>query len=245
MQLPKPTSNSQVKKLVEAAHKLPDSIFQFVQDVTDRLTLWKLLLTLIAALMATFVVLVYENRNAVVENMVSYLSPKPAIDPWEISQQSKVEIIRTIRSTPLLNMILVTQIDLQKNRRYPRFWHLESPQEPNIRNKAAMIMPQPVFDYDSKNTSQILSILNTDFLCVPIQDTIFFKLFPELETEMPIICRMSIPPLYGHVTGILTFGLTKTPSSQEMTQIKQIATQLSTDIYMRDILHRSNLIPNV
>lgn len=232
-----------ITKLVKSLRELPDNGIQFIQDVTDKLTVTRILLVLLASILATVAVLLYENRNLVLEAVIQAVTTERKIIERDVSKESKVQIIKMVRNSDLLNFILVTQIDLQKNRRHPRFWYLESAQEEKIRNKAALLVPQPVFNEDGQNTQQILSVLNTEFVCVPTKDTIFYKLFPEIEPEMPLICRMSIPPIYGHVNGILTFGLTRKPNQTEMISLRQMASEISNQIYMRDIIKKP--VPHV
>ena len=229
-------------RFVELLKELPDNLFQFVQDVTDKITVSKLALVFVASVFMTLSVMLYENRVSLMELAISQFREAPAIDDWDVSQETKVEIVRMVKDSQQINFSVVTQIDLQKNRRKPRFWHLESPQADAVSRKAAAMMPLPVFDDDGKNTSQILSVLNTDFLCTPFEDTIFARHFPELKGEIPVICRMSIPPIFGQFTGILTIGLTRTPTKDEYTAIRQLATELSTRIYMKDIVKRPSLI---
>lgn len=234
----KPPAKQEKKTIVKIVREAPENIFQFVQDVTDKLTVTRLLLVLLASIIATFSMFFYDNRTILFEAAIKAISPSHEALNWDLSRESKIEVVKFIRDSALINFALVAQVDLQKNRRNVRFWELQSGMVNEIKNKAALMVPMPVFDEDGRNTSQILAVLNGDFICTPYEETIFHKLFPELTPEMPIICRVSIPPVYGHATGILTIGLTKKPTIEEMGAIKQAVVELSSKIYMRDIIKK-------
>lgn len=239
----KTTPKTEKKTIVKIVREVPDNIFQFIQDVTDKLTVTRLLLVLLASMIATFSMFFYENRTVLFEGAIKKLYNDTEIINWGISKESKLDIVRLVKDSPIINFALVTQVDLQKNRRNNRFLELQSSLADEIRGKVALMVPMPVFDEDGRNTSQILSVLNGDFICSPFDETVFGRLFPELRPEMPIVCRISIPPVYGHATGILTIGLAKKPTSEEMTVIKQDVIDLSSKIYMRDIIKK--FPPNV
>lgn len=235
--MPTPTKSTE-KTIIKIVREAPSNIFQFVQDVTDKLTVTRLLLVLLASVIATFSMFFYDNRNILFVTMIKAISSNREVVNWDLSKESKIDVVKLVRDSEEINFALVTQINLQKNRRNVRFWELQSKMLDEIQNKAAFLGPMPVFDKDGRNTSQILAILNGDFVCSPFEETVFYKIFPDLAREMPIICSVSIPPVYGHSTGILTVGLTKKLSMEEMTTIKQDVIDLSSKIYMRDIIKK-------
>lgn len=240
---PRQKRGSSASRLVALLRELPDTAFQFAQDITDKLTVSRIALVFVASIFATAAMVLYENRTSLIEIAANYLEGgNRAEADWQVSQETKIDLVKFVKNQELVNFALVTQIDLKKNRRSPRFWYLESDKAEAVSKKAAILVPQPVFDDDGKNTSQILAVLNTDFLCTPYGDTIFARHFPELKEEMPVICRMSIPPIFGQFTGILTIGMKRVPTKDEVAAIRQLAAEMSTKIYMKDIVQRPLLI---
>lgn len=232
------TQDKRQPEVTEKAKTGPEAIIHFLQDITDKLTLSKLAAVFVLGILATFLTIVYENRTAVFEKIITTLNGSAEEAGWNLSDETKKQMVGMVKGSKWLNMILVTEIDLQRNRRLPKYWFLDSPLEPQIQNKAALLFPQPVFDLDAKNTQQMIGILNNEFVCSRFEDTIFFKLFPELQKEMPFICRLSIPPFYGRFVGILTVGLKKIPTKEEQEQIRIELARFSVEVYLRDIVKK-------
>jgi hypothetical protein len=230
---------SSMDKDTQKAKVSPDTALQFVQDVTDKLTLGKIFIVLLFGILGTVLTLTYENRALVFQKVLAATKGSSEITGWELSDSTKAQMVGMARGSQWINMVLITEIDLQKNRRIPKYWFLDSPQEPTIKNRTTVLFPQPVFDLDAKNTQQMIGILNNEFVCNPIEDTVFFKLFPELQKEMPYICRLSIPPFYGRFVGILTVGLRKVPTKDELEQVRIDLARFSVEVYLNDVTKKS------
>lgn len=224
------------------SNQLPDSFFTVIEDITDRLTLTKIAIALLAGIFGVIVLLFYENRHTAFEYVVSSFREPPNKTDWSLSKESKVDLVKHAVKTSYIDFILVTRIDLPKNRRQPLFWHVKGDLAEDINNRAALIMPQPVFDSDGKNTSQMLAVLSSDFLCTPFEDTTFNRFFSEMASNTKVICRISIPPIYGQFNGILTVGLNKIPTIDEITIIKQDLTVIANTIYINDIIKKPSLL---
>jgi len=227
-----------LEKAAEAVKSAPEAIVQFLQDVTDKLTLSKIAAVFLAGLLATALTLIYENRTAVFDKVVTYARGQTEQANWTLTDQTKTQMVGMVKGSQWMNMVLVTEIDLQQNRRIPKYWHLDSQYEQLVNNKASMLFPQPVFDMDAKNTQQMIGVLNNEFVCTRIEDTVFYRLFPELQKEMPMVCRLSIPPFYGRFVGILTVGLRKVPTKEELERLRIELARFSVEIYLRDVVKK-------
>jgi hypothetical protein len=218
--------------------KTPFEWFQLVEDLTDKLTVKRILAVLVAGVLATLITLLYENRGAVFAKIHQVFVEEKVPTNWTVGAVSQRALTDLVIKNPSINMILVTEIDLQKNRRLPRFWYVESKFEPQIRAKVATLLPQPVFDTDQKNTQQIISVLNNEFSCTRTPDTVFGKIFPFVVSEIQVICRLAVPPFYGRFVGILTIGVNSQLTKSELEAIRLELARLSTEIYIRDVLKK-------
>lgn len=218
--------------------KTPFEWFQFIQDLTDRLTIKRILSVLMAGVLITFITLLYENRDAVFVKAYGLFTEEKIPSNWTVGEESKKALVELVFRNEGVNMALVTEIDLQRNRRLPRFWYVEPKLEPRVTARVATLLPQPVFDNDQKNTQQLISVLNNEFSCSNTSDTVFGKLFPFIIKDMPVICRIAIPPFYGRFVGILTVGLAKPLTKSELDSIRLEVSRLSVEIYLRDILKK-------
>jgi len=200
-------------------------------DISDHLTIKKIIATLILGLGFAILVVGYENRAAIFQNLVSPVENKHAPTDWEIGNESKTQLVKLVSSSDIINFVMVSAVDLQLNRRESKFWFTDSDTKTEVQN----LLPQPVFDDNPKNTDQMVAVLSNEFTCGSINDTIYPRYSFKLTTASPVICRIAIPPFYGRFVGILTFGLNRAPSPEERDAIRLEASRLAVEIYLKDI----------
>ena len=102
----------------------------------------------------------------------------------------------------------------------------------------ALGLPQAVFDYDAKNTTQMVAILSNEFKCDPYKDTIYFRYAPELENNLPTVCRLAIPPFVGQFVGFITVGMSKEMTKQELDSIRLEVSRIAVEIYLNDVIKK-------
>jgi len=213
-----------------------------IQDFTDKLTITRIVTALFAGIMFTGMMMVYENRDLIFEKIYNTgQRPQPSamlLSVWDVTPKTKEDLISLVKGSSLISFALITEVDLQKNRSTAKHWFLDDPNEAQIRARASTALPQAVFDYDAKNTQQMVGVLNNDFVCAKFTDTIYVRSFPDLAKRVPVICRIAIPPFYGKFVGILTFGLRVQPTKDELDSIRLEASRLAVEIYLRDILKK-------
>lgn len=227
--------DDQVKENVK---EKADSIIEIIQDFTDKLTLRRVLTALVAGLTTLALYTSYEYRANIFNAVVSGAPKSEDARDWTVTF-SQQELDGLVSANELVKFVLVTQVDLRNNRRRPRYWKLDDPEVSIIKQKAAQLLPQAVFDYDDKNTQQMVAVLNNEFICTKFEDTIYMRHFPEMLTRMPFVCRAAIPPFYGRFVGILTFGLSRQPTQNELGALKLEASRLSIYIYINDVIKKN------
>lgn len=208
-------------------------VIQAFQDFTDALTIRRILTAMLAGLLALVLYTGFENRAS----LFSAVAIGQQNEDWSVEESSSKELVNIVKSSSVIKLILVTQVDLRKNRSTTKFWHLSDPDSSTIKQKADSMLPMAAFDYDQKNTQQLVAVLNNEFVCSKTEDTIFNRNFPELTKRMPYICRVAIPPFYGRFVGMLTFGLYTEPSKDQLDALKIEASRISIQIYLRDVMH--------
>lgn len=216
-------------------------LFQWVQDFSDKLTFKRILTVLLAGLLITLVTILFENRSDVFNSIYQFTTGKQENATWEISSTSQDQLITLVQNSSMVKMVAISDVDLQKNRRAIRFQQLKDINEMEIRKKTSSILPQAVFDYDPKNTQQMIGVLNNEFVCAPFQDTHYHRIVPELGKRMPILCSIAIPPFYGRFVGILTIGLYGVPTKQELDGLRIEASRLAVEIYLRDVIKKPSI----
>ena len=218
--------------------KTPLEWFHWVEDFTDKLTLRRVFMLLLTGLLISVTALLFENREQLFQGVVARALNSSAISSWDPTEETQQQLKNLVRNSAVIKFSMITEVDLEKNRRTPKFWYLDDPTEDFVRAKANTMLPQAVFDYDPKNTQQMVAIINNEFICSKYSDTVYQRFFPDLGKRMPIVCRLAIPPFYGRFVGILTIGLRHQPTQEELDSVRLEAARLSVEIYLRDILRK-------
>lgn len=215
--------------------------FQLIQDFTDKLTAKRIFTTLLFGLLVTFTMMLYENRDFIFHKAYSSVVGEVQPSSWTVGDETKQQMLKFVSVDPNVNLVMITEMDLQKNRRLPRFWHIEASTlvSTQFLQKIENLLPQPVFDYDAKNTTQLVAVLNNEFVCSRTSDTIFQRIFPFIIKEVPVVCRLAIPPFYGRFVGIITIGLTTYPTKSELDALRLEVARYAVEIYLRDIIKKS------
>lgn len=215
-----------------------EKLLTFLEDIIDTLTFKRVGLIALMTLIALIMFSIYENRSKIFTNITepnAQVIDNQAASTWTLSEGSKTGLMVLARGTKV-GMVLISDVDLRKNRRNARFSFLDDPTivlEPGA--KQALGLPLPVFDYDAKNTQQMVSVLSNEFRCDPYRDTIFYRHAPELESKFPTVCRIAIPPYVGNFVGFLTVGLVPDVSKPELDSIRLEVSRLAVEIYLNDV----------
>lgn len=220
-----------------------EKLLTFIEETLDVLTLKRV--GLIALLMIAAVVMfsLYENRQTIVGSftkpVASTATDAPISSKWVLSEESKASL-QSLAKTTSVGMLIVSDVDLKKNRKVARYYYIDDPLvklPPNALQ--ALSLPLPVFDYDSKNTEQMVAILSNEFRCDAYRDTIYFRHAPDLADKFPTICRIAIPPFVGQFVGFLTIGISVELSKQELDSIRLEASRIAVEIYLNDVMKKS------
>jgi hypothetical protein len=215
-----------------------EEVIAFLNDMIDALTWKRAGLILLFGAFTVLLLMLFENRTTIFNRLVDHTPVEELSSTWEISEQSKKELINTTR-IPLVGAVLLSEADLKKNRRITKFWHVS---DPTLRQQVVQVMasvlPQAFFDTDHKNNEQMLAVLNNQFVCTPSTETLFIRFFPDITKTYPVVCRLAVPPFSGHFAGIITIFLTKTPTPTEVDSLKIEITRVSVELYLRDIQNR-------
>lgn len=127
-------------------------------------------------------------------------------------------------------------VDLKKNRRKPKYFYI---QDQAVMSMASPIiskmLSQALFDFDHKNTEQMVAMLNNEYKCVPTIDTQNTRFFPELVSKYPVTCRIAVPPFFGEYAGFLTSFLVREPTESEHNALKIEMNRMAIELYLRDI----------
>lgn len=215
-----------------------EELVAFLNDVVDALT-WKRFFLL--ALLGVFLVglaVIFESRSILLNKLLSSTSVSELPLPWEVSTETKTQLTEVTKN-PLVGAVMLSEVNLKKNHRVTKFWYVR---DADLRQAAAQVVtnmiPQPFFDSSKNNNEQMLGVLNNQFVCTPSSETIFERFFEGIDKRFPTVCRLAVPPFAGEFAGIITILLVKTPTDTEIESLKIRLSQISIELYLRDINKR-------
>ena len=213
-----------------------DKIIAFLEEMIDALTFRRVALLALLATITISLVAIFEHRNAVFAAVYKKAEEQTSV-AWVLSNESKNQLIAL--STPersLVGVILLSDVDLKKNRRVPKFLYVKDKIDSDkVLPTVAKLLPQALFDYDPKNTEQMVAMLNNEFKCVATADTHYTRFFPELVAKYPISCRIAVPPFFGEFAGYITTILTRKPTPAEYDALKIEMNRIAIETYLRDV----------
>lgn len=217
-----------------------EDVVAFINDMIDTLTWQRVGLFLVFMVVMISMLIFYENRTAIIDAIVSRPSVEKMNQPWELSESSKAEL-KKLTQQNIVGGVLMTEVDLKKNRRITKFWHVRDAEfRDAVATALSTLLPQPFFDADHKNNTQMLDVLGNRFVCTRTVDTVFHAIFPEMHKTLPIVCRLSVPPFTGDFAGFITIALIKEPTPQEVDALKIEISRISINMYIQDIQQRSS-----
>lgn len=211
-----------------------DTITKFLQDMIDTLTFRRVALLSLLASILILVYTVFENRAAVFATIYRNTDTSTAI-AWTLSSESKTELA-ALTKTGLVGAVLLSDVDLKKNRKTIKHIYLaDKSLEAAVQPVLTKLLPQALFDYDPKNTAQMVAMLNNEFVCAPTKDTVYVRHLPDLPRKLPIICRIAVPPFFGEFAGFISIGLVRQPTPSEFDSLKIEMNRTAIELYLRDI----------
>lgn len=200
----------------------------------DTFTFWKIVIAFFTGLFILCMIGLWDNRTLIVNQLISSSSKLQA---WEVSDKTKTSIKEEVDRHPNVAWIVVTEMDLGANLKKFKFWYDED-QEVLQKNmyKLEQGPNHQIFDFDKQHTSQMVSVLQNEFVCNKFEETSFENYAPQLKTQTDYICRIAIPPFYGRFVGVLTIGVKGPITDDVRFSVKSIAANIAATIYWRDVI---------
>lgn len=156
----------------------------------------------------------------------------------KLSTETQLEIDAAVNRSDLIVAVHVSLVDFQKNLRTPIYVFTDAPELVTIYKKydsSTIPAEFPVFNSDQNNNKMMVDLINGQLACIDFKDTTAGKYMPEAAEFSPTVCSTGIPPFYGRFTGIVAVHLKRSPTIEEIDQIRSFAKKVAATIYDRDI----------
>lgn len=146
-----------------------------------------------------------------------------------ISQKTKDYIEKIVNRTANIVALRITSVDFPKNIRVETYTSIsdtavELLYSNYIENKLADI---PVFGDDPQSTKRVLQLINGDFICVDVTDTLAYKLVPKIAEHTYTVCALGISVYSTEMSGIITLFLEVPPYSLEQEHLFLFAREVA------------------
>lgn len=220
-----------------------EKVLGFIEEFLDTLTFTRVGLIALLTVITLSLFALYENRSNIIAVIVEPI-PKitsSEIPVWELSEKSKQSLQKFAIETDVA-FISIADVDLQKNRKKSKYNFIDDPSiklEPAI--SQALALPQAMFDYDPKNTDQMVAVLTNEFRCDAYRDTVYFRYAPELAEKLPLVCRMAVPPFVGQFVGFVSVILNRNMTRLELDTIRLEISRIAVEIYLRDVIKKPSV----
>lgn len=207
-----------------------------IEDLITSLTFKRIFLLSLLTAISLLLLLVFENRAVLFTRAVNSGPREETVFEWKMSTKSKETLTALTMFSPV-TFVGIIDVDLKKNRRKTKWFHSKDAQiEKMIDAIVVAALPQPVFDFDVRNTQQMIALLNNEFVCVQSAESALAHFWgPLLTNRIPVICRMAIPPYVGKFVGYVTIGVTTTLTKNQLDALKMEATRIAIEIYISDV----------
>lgn len=211
-----------------------------VSNIISWLSIKRVLLLSLAAFSLLVLYTGYEQRARVAALFVTESQVLPIQTTFTVSSEMQDRIRLLVTKHPLIKSINVLTADIHLNRRTIVYRFSEDPAANEAFDKliAERGPTQPIFTADEGNNSQMVAVINGEFVCQAYKDTINAKLAPTLAASTPVLCRISLPPYYGDFSGYVAVSLVKAPTPEEEQELEQTIKLLATDMFFRDVVKR-------
>ena len=196
--------------------------------------------TRVAELGAVILILIaglvfYENRQKVYDSVGA--NKFETYQAMVLSEKTKAKIDEVVHRVPIVLGLHVVEANFIKNERSTAYIKLDDYElEKGYKNyKANKISNPPIFSENEYNNHRIIRLINGEFVCLPMNETIAAQFGPAAQLNVGLICSISIPPVYGKFRGYLTAYVKKDYREIDLAQIKIMLLALSQEIYESDL----------
>jgi hypothetical protein len=220
----------------EMSESIPkEKVFTFIEEMIDALTFRRIALITILTTLTIILVSIFENRTALFALMYKSTISEKTIS-WVVSKETQDDLRSIVDRYPLVSMAILSEVNLKKNRRTVKHIYSED-KSVSLESKLLPLrtFSSALFDYDAKNTEQMISMLSNDFSCVQTSETTAQRITPELTKDFPVTCRLAIPPFFGELIGYVSLMLQREPTQDEKDSLRIEMNRFAIETYLRDV----------
>ncbi len=210
----------------------------FISKLVRTITLNRVVIWSLTALLCISLYTVYENRNRLLGWVATPDTTSSVGIVFTIGAETQQRLEElTLRNDNIIG-VAVMSADLRLNEARFMFFSGDSPSLAEISERAKQTDSNrlPLFTSVDENNAEVIKLINGQFTCTSFQSTLESKIYPQLLKSVKSVCRSSIPSYYGYFSGYLQIYLSEDPNAEKQLQMKLITEKLANDIYFKDVL---------
>jgi hypothetical protein len=213
-------------------------MIRFVLKLVQAVSLNRVLMWGLTALITLTLYTVYENRGRIAAASLTPRMSNPVGLTFKVGEETRRQVDAKVKADKSIIGIAVMSADLRSNEAKSVYFSGDDPTLIALDRIAreAGNNSVPMFTSDEKHNAATIHLINGQFTCQKIQDTLIAKIYPDLSMSTKALCKSSIPSYYGYFSGYVAVFMTIVPSQEQEEQLKVVIEKLATDIYFRDVL---------
>ncbi len=213
-------------------------IMGFISKLVRTITLSKVLIWSLTALLCISLYTVYENRSKLVAWFTAPELSNMVGITFTVGPDTQTRLIELVNKNSNIMGVAVMSADLRLNEARSMYFFAGDPVLTELVDRSNQMDSNrlPLFTSIDENNIEIIKLINGQFSCIAFNQTLEAKIYPQLAKSVRSVCRSSIPSYYGYFSGYLQIYLREEPNSEKQLQLKLIVEKLANDIYFKDVL---------
>lgn len=210
----------------------------FILKLVRTLTLSRVFVWAFTALTLISFYTLYENRAKLLSAIAAPSQSSMVGLTFIIGQVTQKQLQEMVTAEPTIVGASIFSTDLRMNQaKLLYFFGDDQVLSPVLQRAVQMGSNRlPMFTGNDQTNLHTIKLINGQFACVPFDQSLVSKIYPELRGTVKAICRTSIPSYYGYFSGYIEAYMTEAPTPERELQYQLFIEKLANEIYFRDVI---------
>lgn len=146
------------------------------------------------------------------------------------------EINQSASKADIVSGVSVNIVNFQKNAKYIVFMEGYHKDMKDVFSRYSTLeLELPIFTQNTLQNRVMVDLINGEFVCNSYTATGLGVEMPDAAKYAVHVCSSGIPPYYGKFIGSVNVFLTRTPTTEEIDQLRVLVKHLSTTVYEKEL----------
>lgn len=220
--------------------EVKDVIAQYTTRVVEWVTFRRVTLTFLFAVLGVMLLTVFEQR-AVLFSIVFPHEVTPDHNVVVVSKRVEDQINQLVLTNDKIIAMGVISADLRTNQRTPAYYYTKSPVVERLFDQVNKFMgpTQTIFSSNTASNQRMVSVINGEFSCGSMSDTLMAKVVPTLLDHLETVCFVGVPPYYGDFRGYVVVFLSRDITTEGFDSLRLAIVRVANDVYQEQLVRDS------